>query len=105
MKPFMIATALALLASGAYAAELPISADAIKACEQQKIATSKVSRKECLREIENIGFAPSDAKRACDPSRSVPCNKLGWSCELQREPSVQKDTPGGGKTKRDVICE
>jgi hypothetical protein len=106
MKPFMIATALAMLATPAYAAELPISADAIKACEQQKIATSKVSRKKCIRDMhEDVGFTLADAKRLCDPKNSVACNKLGWSCERGREPMCVKDTPGGGRTSRDAPSE
>jgi hypothetical protein len=106
MKPLRIATALAMLATPTYATELPIPADAIKACEQEKIATSKISRKQCIREMhENVGFTLSDAKRLCDPSRSVPCNKLGWSCDRSREPMCAKDTPGGGKTTRDTFSE
>ena len=82
MKPFMIATALAMLAVPAHA-------------EIDKTCFNAAKR----------DFGLTAAKRVCDSKYSVKPNELGWSCERGREPVCIKDTPGGPRLKRDASSE
>lgn len=88
MKPFMIVTALAMLATPAYASGSKID----KAC----VNTYR----------DSYGFTLAQANRACDPKTYVKPNELGWGCEGGiRNPIIKKDAPGGTRLKRDAICE
>jgi hypothetical protein len=84
MKPLRIATALAMLATPAYA---------------------KIDKK-CLKEIkENTGFTLAQAKRICNSNNYVKPNELGWGCLLDAGVHISKDYPGGARLKRDAVCE